>query len=862
MRNLRFFFTMVCIVMAALLFSYCSKKEQASENIPLPEHPRPDKERAHWVNLNGYWQFDYDSTNVGETESWFKGRKGFTQKILVPFPWGSPLSEVENKADIAWYKRSIKIPKEWEGMRVFLVVGASDWITKGWIDGQEIGQYQGGYTPFEFELTANATYGTPQEIVLRVDDTPHEFKLFGKQGYGDAKGIWQTVYLEARPQSYIRNFYFTPDIDSARLFVRAVFDKPLAADAKVSLNFQGKDNNYSIGDGAATAGSAEVSFVVDIPSPVLWTLENPHLYDVQLVLEGEQPDEISTYFAMRKISVVNLPGTDIPYVALNNKPIYLQTALDQAYHPEGFYTFPSDEFIRDEIWRAKEIGLNGQRVHIKVEIPRKLYWADRLGHLIMADVPNFWGEPDSAARHESLVALEGMLDRDYNHPSIFSWVVFNETWGLFSKTGENERKYLPETQEWVASMYHHAKALDSTRLAEDNSACNYDHVISDINTWHAYLPGYAWKGFLDNATEQTFPGSPWNYLPGYTQTNIPMFNSECGNVWGYEGSTGDVDWSWDYHIMMNEFRRHPKVAGWLYTEHHDVINEWNGYWKYDRTNKYTGFEELVEGMSLRDMHSYIYLAPAFLAQDAKPGEAVAVPVRLSVMTDAVPQETSLRLHLYGWNTRGDTISVWKNEEKLVISPWEQRDLKPLQVTMPQTPGVYILSMKLMNGTTPVHTNFTIFPIKSESVSANTITFSPASFSGQQWSQKQWNILDGLKVNGAGAGYFEYEVPVPEGMDLSQFSKGTFIAELSSKPLNGKDKEVQEQADSDYMRGKGLHDPGLNPNSYPMTDDYLNPSKVVVSVNGTQIGEAALPDDPADHRGILSWHAQLRDKKLR
>ena len=135
-------------------------------------------------------------------------------------------------------------------------------------------------------------------------------------------------------------------------------------------------------------------------------------------------------------------------------------------------------------------------------------------------------------------------------------------------------------------MYRQAKELDKTRLVEDNSPCNYDHVVTDINTWHAYLPGYAWKDFLDNATNQTFFGSQWNYTKGNTQTNVPMFNSECGNVWGYQGSTGDVDWSWDYHIMMNEFRRHPKVAGWLYTEHHDVINEWNGYWKYDRSMKY------------------------------------------------------------------------------------------------------------------------------------------------------------------------------------------------------------------------------------------------------------------------------------
>ncbi len=864
MGKKHYFFGFSVLTFGILFLSVaCSKKDKTTENIPLPEHPRPDKERAEWINLNGYWQFENDSADVGISESWFNGRKGFTQKILVPFPWGSPLSEVENQADIAWYKRSMTIPEEWNGKRVFLIVGASDWLTKGWIDGKEIGQYQGGYTPFEFELTGKVESGGSHEVILRVDDSPHDFKLFGKQGYGDAKGIWQTVYLEARPEHYIADFYFTPDIDNARLFVKAVFDKPLEVDSRVSLKYKGKESNYSIGEGTALSGSSETSFVVDIPNPVLWTLKKPHLYDVEIILEGESPDVITTYFGMRKISVVNLPGTDIPYVALNNKPIYIQTTLDQAYHPEGFYTFPTDEFIRDEIWRAKEIGLNGQRVHIKVPIPRKLYWADRLGHLIMADVPNSWGEPDSAMHHEIKVAMEGMIARDYNHPSIYSWVLFNETWGLFSTTGENERKYLPETRQWVASMYHHAKSLDSTRLVEDNSACNYDHVISDINTWHAYLPGYAWKGFLDNATEQTFPGSPWNYVDGYTQTNIPMFNSECGNVWGYDGSTGDVDWSWDYHIMMNEFRRHPKVAGWLYTEHHDVINEWNGYWKFDRTNKFTGFEELVEGMSLKDMHSLIYLAPAFLDMETVVGEEIPVPVRLSVMTDQAPaDEVDLNLRLYGWNTLGQPVDVWSEIQKITIAPWEQRDLESINVKMPQVPGLYILSMQLVGDGEPIHSNFTVFKVIDTVENPAVITFRPDSFTKQEWSLKQWNILDGLKVNGAGVGYFEYDVPIPEGMDISQFSKATFKAELSSKPLNGKVKEEALETNSDYMRGMGLHDPGRNPNSYPMTDEYPNPSKVIVSVNGTNIGEADLPDDPADHRGILSWHSQLRDKKLR
>jgi hypothetical protein len=379
------------------------------------------------------------------------------------------------------------------------------------------------------------------------------------------------------------------------------------------------------------------------------------------------------------------------------------------------------------------------------------------------------------------------------------------------------------------------------------------------------LPGYEWKGFLDNVTGNTFPGSQWNFTEGNYQTEAPMFNSECGNVWGYDGSTGDVDWSWDYHIMMNEFRRHPKVAGWLYTEHHDVINEWNGYWKYDRTMKFAGLEELVDGMKLNDMHSYIYLAPGTdLCSDAQAEETVKIPVRLSIMTDEVPdEEVNLNLKLYGWNTLGEAVEVSSETKKIKLNPWEQSDLDELAVTMPSWPGLLIYSMQLVDGSGKLlHSNFVTFSVKGGDTPKNVLTFQPKDFTSESWSQKQWNILDGMKVNGAGHGYFEYEVSVPEGMDLSGFDQGTLVAELSSKPLNGKDKEQEKKTSSDYMRGKGLHDPGENPNSYPMTDEYLNPSRVTVTVNGIKASEVDLADDPADHRGILSWHSQPRDRKLR
>ena len=298
---------------------------------------------------------------------------------------------------------------------------------------------------------------------------------------------------------------------------------------------------------------------------------------------------------MRKISVVNLPGTDHRYVALNGEPVYLQLALDQAYHPDGFYTFPDDEFLRNEILRARQIGLNGLREHVKIESPRKLYWADRLGVLIMADVPNSWGEPTPEMRQEIETALREMIRRDYNHPSdLLLDSLQRDVGSLHERSRSRARRsptevYQPETQKWVASVYRLAKSLDPTRLVEDNSVCcERGHTETDINSWHAYLPGWAWEEELDKASKGTRPGSTWNFEAGYKQDRQPNINSEFGNVWGYEGSTGDVDWSWDYHRAVNAFRRHPKVAGWLYTEHHDVINEWNGYWRFDRTREVHG----------------------------------------------------------------------------------------------------------------------------------------------------------------------------------------------------------------------------------------------------------------------------------
>ena len=862
------------LIVSLILFLFPLIVYARSVNIPLPEHPRPDFMRQQWLNLNGEWSFRFDLADAGEKEKWFLHGDSFADRIIVPFSWGAPLSGIEDKADIGWYSRPIEIPKTWLAQRVFLVIGACDWRTSAWLDGTSLGTHQGGYTPFEFELTEHLVAGKTQNLVLRVDDTPHEFKLEGKQGYGPARGIWQTAYLEARANTALKTVHITPDIDNERALVDLTLLEPAVSTCIAEIVFL---NSELKGRSFATrirAGQQAASLEIPIPNPHLWSLHDPFLYDLQVHLKATDSavDCVQTYFGMRKISVQKPLGLDYTYLALNNEPIYLQMTLDQAYHPQGFYTFPSDEFMRDEILRSLKIGLNCMRIHVKIGIPRKLYWADKLGLLIMADVPNSWGVPDEKMRAESEYAMQQMITRDYNHPSIFSWVLFNETWGLQDK----DKIYRPEIQQWVAARVAAAKAMDPSRLVEDNSPCQEDHVVTDLNTWHAYLPGYAWKEHLDQVVAKTYSGSPWNFAEGYSQGSQPNLNSECGNVWGYTGSTGDVDWSWDYHLMINEFRRHPQIGGWLYTEHHDVINEWNGYYRYDRSEKETGLQELVDGMSLKDLHSPVYIASERqLCKTVAVGETIAVPLFLSVMTGRdFGENLFLEMELYGWDDLAEFYRFSSKKITLPYQPWMQKELDPVALEMPSVQGLAILAMRVSDAAgTVLHRNFTSYRIidtgsaspagqGTAGATRHLLRIDPASFRSSAWSLKQWTIFDGHKINGAGHGYFEYAVELPQEIDMDAIETVVFRAELSAKQLFGKDKDITDKPqDGSYMRGKGYHDPGANSNAYPMTDATRYPSRVRIRVNGQAVDLFDLPDDPADHRGILSWHAQKQDRTL-
>ncbi|MDF2720212.1 MAG: glycoside hydrolase, partial [Paenibacillus sp.] len=385
----------------------------------------------------------------------------------------------------------------------------------------------------------------------------------------------------------------------------------------------------------------------------------------------------------------------------------------------------------------------------------------------MEDMPCFWGNPDQEAREAyEREALE-TIERDYNHPSIFSWVMFNETWGLKTDDEAPDRtrdwipakQYLPQTQEWVRHIYKWAKGIDPTRLVEDNSACNYDHVESDINTWHFYINGYEnVKGHMAKVADQTFPGSAFNYCGGNVQTDAPLMNSECGNVWGIEGGAGDSDISWHYRYMVNEFRRHDKMCGFVFTEFRDVINEFNGYYRLDGSEKRFGYEAFVPGMTLADLHAADFIvidAPPCQTVDA--GTEAVVPILRSSFSD---RHFGKRLRLV-WELAYDHLGVRTVADGGAVAlEWDGygvSPLEPLTVKLPAQDAVSVLALRLTTEEGEiVSRNFTTFDVRGGKPGAanegagRTVNTPVGGFASHTFPY-QWQAIQGHKTNGGPEG---------------------------------------------------------------------------------------------------------------
>lgn len=814
-------------------------------NIPKPEFPRPEKRRENWFNLNGTWDFKLFPSGSEESEKVFaSNREGYDQKIIVPFSWGSPLSGVEtNDAGIGWYKKEVEYKKN---NRLFICFGAVDYLAEVFLNGNLICKHQGGYNYFEVEVTDLWLEGK-NTIEVRAEDYRCQTQLYGKQAYGDIQGIWQTVWLEERSASYIKDYVIQTKLTGeVTIKVSAV-----AGDGEqVTAYFDNHFWSAEIKDGEAT-------ILLEIDSPKLWSPDEPNLYEGYITLAG---DQVFTYFGIREISTCNVDGRGYQWILLNNTPIYINGTLDQAFNPNGFFTYPSDEDMYAEVYRLKRLGLNMARIHIKTEEPRKLYWMDKLGMLVMQDIPCFWGEPNEEAKLAYEMVLPDLMARDINHPSIFSWVLFNETWGLLHGTAPN-KVYYEDTQEWVRGIYQQAKEIDPTRLIEDNSPCRYDHIETDINTWHFYINTYeAVRDHIREVVDNSYPGSEYNYINGNKQRNAPLMNSECGMIWGVDSTQGDSDIAFQYHYMLNEYRLHEKLCGFVFTQFHDVVNEFTGYYRIDDLDKDFGYQDMCRGMSLRDLHT-----TDFLATDLPPvvtlkaGEEIAVPMVISSFGNMHHgKQCSLDWELWYDGLEGRVTSS-TGTFALPLFSWGTTKLVDLRVTMPEENAVAVLSLYLKDENEEIISrNFTCFDVQA--TLKKNMTEIPVCEGKVDGFAHYWNALVDDKLSMGGSGKVTYEIELPES--------GTIINDIivhfeaGSKRVLKKDYEKMDTLDIEqaFIHDHPI-DRGALENSYWMSDETRLPSEIEMLINGESVTKFILENDYADVRGILSWHRQPNPKKL-
>ncbi len=845
------------LIASSIIFLSCGRD---SGVIPRPEHPRPEFERAQWLNLNGRWDFRFDPTDRGVGEGWQRSDLPWEQQITVPFCWESDLSGIGEKAgqQIGWYRREIAIPADWGGRRIWLRFEAVDWEAQVWIDGVPVGEHAGGYTPFAFDITGNVGPGESATLVVRAFDPTDRELPTGKQiafWYTFTSGIWQTVWLEARPPTYLESLQTTPRRDGERweLAVKATLAGP---DGTATLRLSSPDETVAAAQQEVTlsggTGRWQGELVVD--SPRLWTPDEPNLYDLRVEVTGPdgETDIVSTYFGLRTIGRGVHGDASYESILLNGDPVYLRGALDQSFNPEGIHTAPSDEFLRRDIELAKELGLNFLRIHIKADEPRRLYWADKLGILLMADMPNTW-EYSESARQAWESTMREVIARDRNHPSIMAWCLFNETWGI----GGDEYKQRPDIQEWVKARFYEVQELDPSRLVEDNSPNRRDHVVTDINSWHFYIDDEARaREHIEEVVARTYPGSTFNYAPGHRQGAAPLINSEYGAV---SAGGGDRDISWGFRYLTTELRRHEKIQGYVYTELTDVEFEHNGFVNYDRSPKEFGYDAWVDDMTVADLQGEDFVGfdslPVIVAE---PGQTLRIPTFVSHWSD-VEGEIWLKPRLVGVDDLGRTIRVELDKKPVTWQRYRVTMQAPLVVTVPDRPFAGAMAMELADDQdNRLAANFVNIVVPPSSgarsparqnldlIDAHRVVLrvSPRSIAASRWTgagvpPRLARRQTPGKYFIQGAGIIEYRFELPEEVVAADPVRVGLLMEIAT----------------------AAHDERLDwpqtttPLDYPQTDGNNHPGSLNIYLNGHALAPVSFANDPADARGLLSHLAK-------
>jgi hypothetical protein len=630
-------------------------------------HPRPHLVRAHWQSLDGIWSFAFDPGQEGEHQGWHLPGHTWPLHIEVPFPWESSRSGVGPPApdryvrgntgwlaSTGWYARRVDVPAEWAGESIWLVVGAAYWESTAWVNGHCVGDHAGGFDPFEFDISDAVGPDGIADLVLRVrapedtDEYPHGKNT--RYWYSRASGIWQSVFIEPRPVMHVAGLRVradpaTGDVD-ARVSIRAAHAG--SPTVKVHVELDGRPVASAETTVAIPSGMSTQSVRATVPTPRLWDCRSPTLYDVHVALGAVdgRTDLVETTTGFRSISFEPLPEGGPSWLHLNGEPLYLRAVMSQGYHPDGIWAYPDEAIIEQDLAAAKRMGFDMVRLHVKVEDPRVLAWADRLGVLLWCEVPDFLTpSPQALERWEQ--TFRAMLERDAGHPSVALWCLFIESWGLGLNQfgfGGAERRFVDDVdmQLWVERMYALGRSLDPERPIIENSVCEADHTVAEVNDIHLFPPGYG--GLDERAAEEllpwiagAIPGSAHNFAPGYVQDRQPLMVSSMAGWASVDG----VETSFPFRSLVNAIRREERIAGYGWVQLYDVEWERTGMLTYERQAKAFGYD--VSHINTDDL-LVVDGAPARLAAL---GEPIPIEVGLAHASGMIHGEVRLRAALEG-----------------------------------------------------------------------------------------------------------------------------------------------------------------------------------------------------------------------
>ncbi len=566
-----------------------------SNIIPRPEHPRPDRHRDAWINLNGEWQFEMDNAKVG-TYKGFQNRDSLDGKIIVPFSAESVLSGIGHTDFInaVWYRRDIEIPAEWAGKRVILHIDACDYETTVFVNGKKQGnKHIGGYTPFCFDITDSLKEEGNYITVYAEDDLRSWMQISGKQSkvlysagcsYTRTTGIWQTVWLEAVESAHTESYKVYANISKPSVALETITS---AASVGGTLRVKALYEGREVGEAEAKIISLSTTLNIELSEKHLWEVGNGRLYDLRFELEKDgKTDILDGYFGLREVALTREKGLQI-----NGKTVFGRFILDQGFYPDGIITAPNDDALIFDIKASMSCGFNGARLHQKVFEPRFLYHADRLGYMVWGETGN-WGLDttyETAIYHILPEWLEE-IERDFSHPSLIGWCPTNETW---DRNGRQQCNHLLDT------IYDVTKVIDKTRPVITSSG-SYPTLRTDVHDVHDYEQDPAkFAEYYSHIEEGIVKDQLYRRHDGrqISKTHLPIFVSEYGGIkwvlgedasaWGYGASvTTEDEFFARLKGLTDVLLDNKDIFAYCYTQLTDVEQEQNGLLTYQRQFKF------------------------------------------------------------------------------------------------------------------------------------------------------------------------------------------------------------------------------------------------------------------------------------